>query len=66
MGRLYREEIERYDVRVETVRTPTLLADGVLLSGEMHEAEPFEPIPANLRSSATGRSGRMISWASRP
>jgi len=54
MGRLYREEIERYDVRVETVRTPTLLADGVLLSGEMHEAEPFEPIPANLRVERDG------------
>src|SRR5574342_5181 len=38
MGRLYREEIERHDVRVETVRTPTLLAEGVLLSGEMREA----------------------------
>jgi 7,8-dihydropterin-6-yl-methyl-4-(beta-D-ribofuranosyl)aminobenzene 5'-phosphate synthase len=54
MGRLYREEIERYDVRVETVRTPSLLAEGVLLSGEMHEAEPFEPIPENLRVERDG------------
>ncbi|MGH7400526.1 MAG: MBL fold metallo-hydrolase [Candidatus Rokuibacteriota bacterium] len=54
MGRLYREEIERYDVRVETVRTPTLLADGVLLSGEVHEAESFEPIPENLRVERDG------------
>jgi 7,8-dihydropterin-6-yl-methyl-4-(beta-D-ribofuranosyl)aminobenzene 5'-phosphate synthase len=55
MGRLYREEIERYDIRVETVRTPTPLADGVLLSGEMHEAEPFEPIPENLRVERDGK-----------
>jgi 7,8-dihydropterin-6-yl-methyl-4-(beta-D-ribofuranosyl)aminobenzene 5'-phosphate synthase len=54
MGRLYREEIERYDVRVETVRTPTALAEGVLLSGEMPEAEAFEPIPANLRVERDG------------
>lgn len=54
MGRLYREEIERYDVQVETVRTPTLLADGVLLSGEMREPEPFEPIPENLRVERDG------------
>ena len=55
IGRLYREEIERYDVRVETVRAPTLLAEGVLLSGEMHEAEAFEPIPENLRVERDGQ-----------
>jgi len=55
MGRLYREEIERYDIRVETVRAPTLLAEGVLLSGEMHEAEAFEPIPENLRVERDGQ-----------
>src|SRR5258708_24260503 len=54
IGRLYREEIERYDIRVETVRAPTLLAEGVLLSGEMHEAEAFEPIPENLRVERPG------------
>jgi 7,8-dihydropterin-6-yl-methyl-4-(beta-D-ribofuranosyl)aminobenzene 5'-phosphate synthase len=47
-GRLDRQEIERYGVRVETVREPTAIADGVLLSGEMREPQPFEPIPANL------------------
>ena len=57
MGRLYREEIERYDVGVETVRTPTLLAEGALLSGEMHEAEAFEPIPANLQIERDGAIG---------
>lgn len=54
MGRLHREEIERYDVRVESVRAPLLVADGVLLSGEMHEQETFEPIPDNLRVERDG------------
>lgn len=54
MGRLHRDEIERYDVRVESVRAPLLIADGVLLSGEMHEQEAFEPIPENLRVEREG------------
>jgi 7,8-dihydropterin-6-yl-methyl-4-(beta-D-ribofuranosyl)aminobenzene 5'-phosphate synthase len=54
MGRLHRDEIERYDIRVESVRAPLLVADGVLLSGEMHEQEPFEPIPDNLRVERDG------------
>ena len=54
-GRLDRREIERYDVRVETVTEPTPIADGVLLSGEMHEAEAFEPIPENLRVERDGQ-----------
>jgi 7,8-dihydropterin-6-yl-methyl-4-(beta-D-ribofuranosyl)aminobenzene 5'-phosphate synthase len=54
MGRLHRDEIERYDIRVESVRSPLLVADGVLLSGEMHEQEPFEPIPDNLRVERDG------------
>lgn len=49
LGRLHRDEIERYDVRIESVRAPLTIADGVLLSGEMHEQEPFEPIPDNLK-----------------
>lgn len=55
MGRLYREEIERYDVRVALVTAPTLVADGVLLSGEMHAREDFETIPANLKVERDGR-----------
>ena len=54
MGRLHRDEIERYDLRVESVRAPLLIADGVLLSGEMHEQEAFEPIPENLRVERDG------------
>jgi 7,8-dihydropterin-6-yl-methyl-4-(beta-D-ribofuranosyl)aminobenzene 5'-phosphate synthase len=55
MGRLYREEIERYDVRVALVTAAALVADGVLLSGEMHAREDFETIPANLKVERDGR-----------
>jgi 7,8-dihydropterin-6-yl-methyl-4-(beta-D-ribofuranosyl)aminobenzene 5'-phosphate synthase len=54
LGRLHRDEIERYDIRVESVRAPLQVADGVLLSGEMHEQEPFESIPDNLRVERDG------------
>ncbi|MFI5375592.1 MAG: MBL fold metallo-hydrolase [Candidatus Rokuibacteriota bacterium] len=54
MGRLHRDEIERYDIGIESVRAPLLIADGVLLSGEMHEQEPFEPIPDNLKVERDG------------
>lgn len=54
IGRLDGREIERYGVRVETVREPRVIAEGVLLSGEMHAQEPFEPIPANLRVERDG------------
>jgi metal-dependent hydrolase (beta-lactamase superfamily II) len=55
MGRLHREEIERYDIQVESVRAPLMIADGVLLSGEMHEHEAFETIPENLRVEREGQ-----------
>ena len=54
IGRLDRQEIERYGVRVETVREPMPIADGVLLSGEMPRQEAFEPIPANLKVERDG------------
>jgi 7,8-dihydropterin-6-yl-methyl-4-(beta-D-ribofuranosyl)aminobenzene 5'-phosphate synthase len=54
IGRLDRVEIERYGVRVETVREPSPLADGLLLSGEMQAQEPFEPIPENLKVEREG------------
>ena len=56
-GRLDRGEIERYGVRVEIVREPTPIAEGVLLSGEMHAWEPFEPIPSNLQVERDGVVG---------
>ena len=54
IGRLDRAELERYDLRVDVVRTPTPIATGVLLSGEMHAQEDFEPIPDNLRVEREG------------
>lgn len=33
---------------------PTVLAEGVLLSGEMREAEPYEVIPPSLRAERDG------------
>ncbi len=54
LGVLERAEIERRGVRVAIVEPPTEIADGVLLSGEMHAAEPFEPIAENLRVERDG------------
>ncbi|MBI1734159.1 MAG: MBL fold metallo-hydrolase [Candidatus Rokubacteria bacterium] len=54
IGRLDRLEIERYGVRVETVREPRAIADGVLLSGELAAPEPFEPIPESLKVERDG------------
>ena len=53
-GRLDRQEIERYDVRVEIVGEPREIAEGVLLSGEMPTQEPFEPIPTDLQVERDG------------
>jgi 7,8-dihydropterin-6-yl-methyl-4-(beta-D-ribofuranosyl)aminobenzene 5'-phosphate synthase len=53
-GRLDRQEIERYGVGVEIVKEPTAIAEGVLMSGEMHTQEPFEPIPSNLQVERDG------------
>jgi 7,8-dihydropterin-6-yl-methyl-4-(beta-D-ribofuranosyl)aminobenzene 5'-phosphate synthase len=57
MGRLDRDALERWDVRVELPREPAEIADGVLLSGEVHQAEAFEPIPANLK---VERGGEVV------
>ena len=54
-GRLDRAEIERYGIRVETVSEPTLIADGLMLSGEMHAPESFEDIPKNLKVERDGQ-----------
>jgi 7,8-dihydropterin-6-yl-methyl-4-(beta-D-ribofuranosyl)aminobenzene 5'-phosphate synthase len=37
------------------VAAPTVLAEGVLLSGEMHETVPFEVIPPSLRVERDGQ-----------
>jgi len=54
-GRLDREELERYDLAVRVVETPTVLPEGVLLSGEMHETMPFEIIPPSLKVEREGQ-----------
>jgi 7,8-dihydropterin-6-yl-methyl-4-(beta-D-ribofuranosyl)aminobenzene 5'-phosphate synthase len=54
IGRLDRDELERYDLDVRVVETPTLLPEGVLLSGEMHETAPFEVIPPSLKVERNG------------
>jgi 7,8-dihydropterin-6-yl-methyl-4-(beta-D-ribofuranosyl)aminobenzene 5'-phosphate synthase len=54
IGRLDRDEIERYGVHVAVVREPAVIAPGVMLSGEMQDQEPFEPIPASLKVERDG------------
>jgi 7,8-dihydropterin-6-yl-methyl-4-(beta-D-ribofuranosyl)aminobenzene 5'-phosphate synthase len=54
IGKLDAFAVERWDLRVEDVRGPTPLPGGVLLSGEMPDMEPFEPIPASLRVERDG------------
>src|SRR5260370_35177613 len=54
MGRLHRDEIERYDIRIESVRAPLMIADGVLLSGERREQELFEAVPDNRKGERDG------------
>jgi len=55
IGRLDRDELERYDLDVRVVKEPTALPEGVLLSGEMHETEPFEIIPPSLKVERDGQ-----------
>jgi 7,8-dihydropterin-6-yl-methyl-4-(beta-D-ribofuranosyl)aminobenzene 5'-phosphate synthase len=53
-GRLDRDELERQDLDVRVVVKPTALAEGVMLSGEMHETAPGETIPASLKVERDG------------
>jgi 7,8-dihydropterin-6-yl-methyl-4-(beta-D-ribofuranosyl)aminobenzene 5'-phosphate synthase len=55
IGQLRRDELERQDLDVRVVTAPTVLAEGVLLSGEMHETVPFEVIPPSLRVERDGQ-----------
>jgi 7,8-dihydropterin-6-yl-methyl-4-(beta-D-ribofuranosyl)aminobenzene 5'-phosphate synthase len=54
LGRLDRSDIARWDVDVVDVAEPVVLAEGVLLSGEMHATEPYEAIPPSLRMEQDG------------
>ncbi|HEV8225915.1 MAG TPA: MBL fold metallo-hydrolase [Methylomirabilota bacterium] len=55
IGRLDRDELERYDLDVRVIETPTVLPEGVLLSGEMHETQAFEVIPPSLKVERDGQ-----------
>ena len=55
IGRLDRDELERYDLAVRVIETPTVLPEGVLLSGEMHETQAFEVIPPSLKVERDGQ-----------
>jgi len=54
IGRLDRAELERQDLDVRVIAKPTVLPEGVMLSGEMHETVPGETIPASLRVERDG------------
>jgi 7,8-dihydropterin-6-yl-methyl-4-(beta-D-ribofuranosyl)aminobenzene 5'-phosphate synthase len=54
LGRLDRGDVARWDVDVVDVAEPVILAEGVLLSGEMRETEPYEAIPPSLRMEHDG------------
>ena len=54
VGRLDRSDVARWDVDVLDVAEPVALAEGVLLSGEMRETEPYEVIPPSLRMEQDG------------
>ena len=55
IGRLDRDELERYDLDVRVVEKPVVLPEGVLLSGEMHDTAPFEVIPRSLKVEREGQ-----------
>ena len=54
VGRLDRGDVARWDLDVVDVPEPTILAEGVLLSGEMRTPEPYEMIPPSLRMEQDG------------
>jgi 7,8-dihydropterin-6-yl-methyl-4-(beta-D-ribofuranosyl)aminobenzene 5'-phosphate synthase len=54
LGRLDRGDVARWDVDVVDVAEPVVLAEGVLLSGEMRATEPYEAIPPSLRMEQDG------------
>jgi 7,8-dihydropterin-6-yl-methyl-4-(beta-D-ribofuranosyl)aminobenzene 5'-phosphate synthase len=49
LGRLAQGDVARWDLDVVDVPEPVVLAEGVLLSGEMRTPEPYEAIPPSLR-----------------
>jgi 7,8-dihydropterin-6-yl-methyl-4-(beta-D-ribofuranosyl)aminobenzene 5'-phosphate synthase len=57
LGTLHRAAIEAYDLDVRIVTAPTVLAEGVMLSGEMTAPMPYETIPPSLR---VERGGELV------
>src|SRR5207244_11964551 len=49
-----RDDLDSNDLDVRVVEKPTVLPEGVLLSGEMHETTPFEIIPPSLKVERDG------------
>lgn len=54
LGRLDRGDVARWDLDVVDVPEPMVLAEGVLLSGEMRAPESYEAIPPSLRMEQDG------------
>jgi 7,8-dihydropterin-6-yl-methyl-4-(beta-D-ribofuranosyl)aminobenzene 5'-phosphate synthase len=54
LGRLDRGDVARWGLDVVDVPEPVVLAEGVLLSGEMRQPEPYEAIPPSLRMEQDG------------
>lgn len=54
LGRLDRGDVARWGLEVVDVPEPLVLAEGVLLSGEMRQPEPYEAIPPSLRMEGDG------------
>jgi 7,8-dihydropterin-6-yl-methyl-4-(beta-D-ribofuranosyl)aminobenzene 5'-phosphate synthase len=54
LGRLDRDAVARWGLDVVDVPEPLVLAEGVLLSGEMRTPEPYEAIPPSLRMEHDG------------
>ncbi len=55
IGQLRREELERQGLAVRVVAEPEVVAEGVMLSGEVRETEPFEAIPPALKVERDGQ-----------
>jgi hypothetical protein len=54
LGRLDRGDVTRWDLDALDVPEPMVLAEGVLLSGEMRAPEAYEAIPPSLRMEQDG------------
>ena len=58
LGTLSRRTLEAYDLEVRIPTEPTVLAEGVMLSGEMTAPIPYEIIPPSLQVERDGQFGQ--------